>query len=101
MTVRMKRGVVLVSSETYIFDIIQDARVSYAKHGKDVVITSGIDGSHKSNSLHYKGRALDLRTRHLSDGQRVEIMTELKARLGPNYDVLFEGNHFHIEYDPH
>ena len=97
----MKRGVVLVSSETYIFEIIQAAKVAYAHHGKDVVITSGIDGSHKSNSLHYKGRALDFRTRHLTDNQRVEIVSELKAKLGGSFDVLFEGDHIHVEFDPH
>ena len=97
----MKRGVVLVSNKKYIFDILIAARSAYAKHGKDVVITSGIDGTHRPNSLHYKGLALDLRTNHLTDGQRVEIMNDLRSLLGDDYDVVFEGDHFHLEYDPH
>jgi len=99
--IRMKRGVVLVSSEVHIWTIILAARNAYAAHGKDVIITSGIDGTHKSNSLHYKGRAIDLRTNHLDDSQRVEIMADLRSKLGNSFDVVFEGNHFHCEYDPH
>ena len=101
MSIRMKRGVVLVSSEPYIFEIMQAARVAYATHGKDVTITSGIDGTHSRTSLHYRGRAIDLRTRNLTDNQRVEIMGDLKAILGDDFDVCFEGDHFHCEFDPH
>jgi hypothetical protein len=99
--IRMKRGVVLVSKEPYIFEMILAARNAYGKLGKDVIITSGIDGAHSSNSLHYKGRALDFRTRHLSDGERVEVMASLRSHLGDDFDVVFEGDHFHCEYDPH
>ena len=98
--IRMKRGVVLFGEHPSLFEMILAVRVAYAKHGKEVVITSGIDGTHSVKSLHYKGRALDFRTRHLTDGERVEVMADLRAALGDDYDVVFEGDHFHIEYDP-
>lgn len=100
MSVRLKRGVVLTGAHPCLFEMILAARAAYGHLGKDVVITSGIDGTHSHKSLHYLGRALDLRTFHLTEAQRVEIMDDLKGRLGPDYDVLFEQDHFHVEYDP-
>ena len=98
--VRLKRGVILASPEPYIFDMIHAAKVAYFWLNKDVVVTSGIDGTHSTKSLHYKGRALDFRTNHLTDSERVEITDRLKADLGDDYDVVFEGDHLHVEYDP-
>ena len=100
MSVRMKRGVVLMGREPCIFEMIQAARIAYGKLGKDVVITSCVDGTHSTKSLHYHGRALDFRTSHLTDSQRVEITDDLKVLLGDDYDVCFEGNHLHLELDP-
>jgi len=100
MTVRMKRGVVLFGSSPQLFEIIDAARVVYAMVGKEVVITSGIDGTHSIRSLHYRGLALDLRTRHLSDDERLEVEEGLRAKLGADFDVVFEFDHFHVEYDP-
>ena len=100
MTIRLKRGVFLTGRSTVLFDMILAARTAYAKMGKDVVITSGAEGTHRPDSLHYKGRAIDLRTRHLTDAERVEIMDDMKAALGSDFQTLFEGDHFHLEYDP-
>ena len=98
--VRMKRGVVLMGDSPILFKMIDAAKAAYFPLEKDVVITSGFEGTHAHNSLHYKGLALDFRTRHLTDNQRVEVMDHLRARLGDDYDVVFEGDHFHVEFDP-
>lgn len=95
----------------------------YGKYNKDVVITSGNDGRHMANSLHYKYKALDMRTWHLDGqpnpcladaemGQQCrKVIADLKSYLGVNYDVVFETDlfkdgeqiryqHIHIEHDP-
>lgn len=98
--VRMKRGVVMMGRHECLFRMIDAAKVAYFTIGKDVIITSGCESTHSPSSLHYQGKALDFRTRHLSDTDRVEVMDKLKINLGNDYDVLFEGDHFHVEYDP-
>jgi|SRR3990167_181501 len=71
---------------------------------REPVITSASDSIHKKGSLHYgiKGdsrcRAIDLRTKNLSNTE--EVVKELKRRLGPDFDVVLEIDHLHIEYQP-
>ena len=66
----------------------------------DCVITSGSDGKHGPNSLHYDGKALDLRTNNLPPQAVQSIVDRLKEALGAQFDVVLEGTHLHVEYDP-
>ena len=66
----------------------------------DCVITSANDSKHGPNSLHYKGQALDLRTRHLPEPAVQGIIDKLKVSLGEQFDVVREPDHAHIEYQP-
>lgn len=68
--------------------------------GFDCVVTSITDSQHKGASLHYVGYALDLRTRHIPAEQHEAIRAELAARLGPQYDIILETDHIHLEYQP-
>ena len=84
------------------FPIIQ--RI-YNKRGHECVITSANDSTHGPNSWHYKGRALDLRTKHLPMMDKLPLVKELKEALGPQFDVVFEAEgtvneHVHLEFDP-
>lgn len=68
-------------------------------------ITSGTDGEHMNGSLHYEGRAWDLRSRSNGGtwhppGVRAEVVRLLREQLGPDFDVIDEGNHYHVEHDP-
>lgn len=66
------------------------------------VVTAGDDGTHMKASLHYKGLALDFRTSHVQDEHLLKvIVTNIKARLGGDYDVVLEGDHLHVEWDQH
>lgn len=83
---------------------------------KDAIVTSLNDSSHSPKSLHYVGRAFDLRTHHLSDEDKRAVVAELRYRLGVrlntvgirvagHYDVILEmdgapNEHIHVEYDP-
>src|SRR5690606_29818565 len=60
-------------------------------------ITCGREGTHLPNSLHYEGRAIDLRTRDLSASQKLEIRAALAERLGPDWDIVLEADHMHVE----
>lgn len=64
------------------------------------------------SSLHVKGRAMDVRTKHLNEGQLRQFAEMVKVRLGPDFDVVIEGPfatdpkmkdrppHLHVEFDP-
>lgn len=64
---------------------------------EEPVVTSTNEGVHSPGSLHYANLAVDIR---LPKEKRDVICHQLKAMLGENYDVIQEGTHYHIEYDP-
>jgi hypothetical protein len=88
----------------YVFGLLTSA-------GYDTVITSANDGVHNNGSLHPKGLAVDIRSRHIPDGDRARLFNEMRSTLKPcGYDVIEEGSrataattaaHWHLEYQPH
>lgn len=74
--------------------------------GRDCVVTSGNDSGHGSGSLHYKGLALDFRTKHIPPAAKSEFVENVRVSLpDPDYDVIWEdagmpNEHLHIEFDP-
>lgn len=58
--------------------------------------TSGIEGAHGENSFHYRGLAWDFRMPTIPD----KIIPTLKLELGYTYQVIKEGDHIHVEFDP-
>jgi len=68
-----------------------------AKHGEELILTSTYEGTHSAGSLHYDDNAYDLRDPR---EKKALIVTEIREALGPNYDVVAESGHIHIEYDP-
>ena len=65
-----------------------------------VWITSGADGQHMHNSLHYANKALDFRIWNLVDASTINDWKErISLILGSDYDVIIETNHLHVEYD--
>ena len=74
--------------------------VSKKLTGKEIVITSGFDGKHSRKSLHYVGDAFDIRTFIYTAPELNELIPALKLVLGGDYDVVLEGNHIHLEYQP-
>jgi hypothetical protein len=69
-----------------------------AEMGITVTITSGSDSTHMVGSKHYAGEALDFRLVPLA--VRESFYQQLQTRLGPAYQVLHEGTHCHVEWDP-
>jgi hypothetical protein len=70
---------------------------AYAEFNTEMVITSGKDGVHGNNSLHYQGKAVDLRIWNVLQS----LVGYLQSELGPDFEVILEKDHIHIEYDPH
>ena len=79
------------------------------KSGYECVITSGTDGQHgvgpskpgkADKTLHDDGLALDIRNRTIPVPEREPIRKDIAQALGPDYDVVLEKDHFHLEFDP-
>lgn len=70
----------------------------YKDNDSRLVVTSIMDGSHMEGSLHYVGHAANLR-KPLDQSSR-EIAIQLGEQLGPQWDVVLEPTHIHIEFDP-
>ena len=98
---KLKEGVRLkgLKPQTVLAMFICDA--VYAKSGVELVITSVNDGQHMKTSKHYSGDAFDCRTRNISSKVIKDlILHDLKAQLENDFDIVDEGDHFHVEYDP-
>lgn len=96
----IKAGVDLRGLKPQVAIAYTIACMVYQRYGQPCWITSGSDGKHGPQSLHYQGAALDLRTRHLTIEQIPLIYRELKLALGEQFDVVLEPDHIHVEFDP-
>jgi hypothetical protein len=67
--------------------------------GKEITITSILDGVHSKNSLHYSGNAFDLRIWYYTEKQKKALVEKLALALGKDFDVIDEGDHIHVEHD--
>jgi hypothetical protein len=97
--VTLKPGVRIlgIKPETVLALIIAES--VYRDHQQECVITSLVEGEHSRGSIHYQGFAFDLRTNTL--GKDVPVVhSELKNRLGADFDVIIEVDHIHCEYQP-
>lgn len=74
-------------------------------HGEELVVTEiyAVDG-HSDASLHYDGKAADLRTRYFHESEVPAIAGRLREALGDTrgrfYDVVVHKTHIHIEWQP-
>lgn len=101
---QVKEGVVLIGVQWQMFWASIIVEKVYDHYEVPCVITSGVDGVHHGNgtddTLHYKGLALDYRTREFRAVDLPKVRAEIAAALGPNYDVVLEKDHLHVEFDP-
>jgi hypothetical protein len=103
---RLKAGVKLADLEPQMaLAAFVVARI-FERRGLEAVITSANDSKHSAASWHYKGRALDFRTKFDSlNGMEESLREEIKDALGEEFDVIVEAlgtdnEHLHLEYDP-
>lgn len=106
--VRFKRGVVAWDVYHELHYVLRHGGVLdriFKEHaGRHCIVTSVCDGQHMKNSLHWEGKAADLRANDLEEDVQLAILADIKEELGPNFDVILHGVganiHYHIEYDP-
>jgi len=100
--VRLKAGVRLTDLSPQIVLAAMIVREAYGS--ASCTITSANDSKHSTLSLHYKGQALDFRTKDYP-GNKQALVTSIKERLGADFDVVLEAlgtdnEHLHLEHDP-
>ena len=76
------------------------AERAYAEIGCELMLTSGIEGAHSTASLHYAGCAVDLRTLNVAADKLKPLIEKIRVALGPDFDVVLESNHLHLEFQP-
>jgi len=98
---KIKEGVKLHGLAPVMQTAITIADQVYEELGLECVITSALDSKHGEHSLHYKGFAIDIRTRDIQyEKTKVAIVDKIQSRLGSEFQVVLENDHIHIEFDP-
>jgi len=100
MGLKLKTGVILDGLHFRMLPVLVAAEQIYHDEGFDLWVTSGLDGVHSDNSLHYTGKGLDFRTRFFTKAQTKLVFEKLKVALGRDYDYVLHSTHIHIEWDP-
>lgn len=101
MTKMVGNNPVHLSASREVMDAMSIAdELSLKISGKEIVVTSLLDGVHSKNSLHYTGNAFDMRVWIYTEKQKQSLLYQLKKKLGINYDIIDEETHLHIEWDP-
>lgn len=90
----------------FIWPVIQATYHQY-NNIEGCVITSGTEyldpqeyPDRPESSLHYQGRAIDIRTRGFTEKQCKDLQQILQERFHEEFTIEFHGDHFHIEYHP-
>jgi hypothetical protein len=96
----LKGGVRLLGIRPEMIVALMVAQNVYSRAGAALVITSVTEGTHKRASKHYTGCAADLRTFNLAADIVGNVVASLVGELGPDFDVVLEADHIHIEFDP-
>lgn len=95
-----------------VFSALEKIAVESGLRG--FIITSGNDAQHMVGSYHYKNRAVDISTFEATTYPREKIQgiskggaifEKMRSYLNPGksskrFDIVWEINHVHIEYDP-
>lgn len=106
MLLKIKPGVRVNGLRNEVLLAINIAWGVMAAGGYETVITSVTDGGHSNASLHYAGQAFDLRSREIPKDRQEAMRQALAEALAwtpqdpGDFDVVLEGDHFHIEYQP-
>jgi len=93
----LKAGVDISRLNREIRRALPKIETVYVQYSETFVITSTYEGNHGAGSLHYGNDAVDV---GLAKANSRKIYMAIKEDLGSSFDVVLEGDHIHIEYDP-
>jgi len=97
---RVKPGVRIFGMRPEVFFALGIAEGLWQREGSEVTVTGGVEGKHMTASLHYLGLAADIRKRDVEATILAELLKDLREQLGDDFDVVEEGDHLHIEFQP-
>ena len=107
MSIIVKRGASIEGCRPEILLAAIKIESLYAKHGVDLVITSGSEEyEHDAyRSAHYRGDGQDWRIKSIPKQDRKKLLRAIKRKLGPNYVVIHENigtpqEHIHAHWSP-
>jgi hypothetical protein len=93
----IKAGVDISRLKPPIRKKLSQVYAMYKVLGEHMIITCTYDGNHSAGSLHYADLGIDLAyPLKMSE----EFKDALEIVFGPDYDIVYEQSHIHIEYDP-
>jgi hypothetical protein len=97
---KFKEGVNPFGIKPELAIALQIASLVWLQNNQSLVVTSLNDSKHSHTSLHFAGCAADLRTWGFPDA--AVVVDQLREALGnnPDYDVVLEKDHIHLEYQP-
>lgn len=95
---KIKDGVQMAGLSILMRPVLKEADRIWKKHGHELVITCGLDGTHSAGSYHYYGLALDLRNKYFTDSEKQIVHDELQESLGKTYVVVTERTHVHVQH---
>ena len=100
----LSRGV-----STEIACVVPFVKDVFEAHKIPCILTSITDRTHGKGSLHYTGDAIDILWSESWGANPIAVDNQLYlalngfsrgAHIPPDYDVVFENDHFHIEFQP-
>ena len=94
----LKPGVDISRLNREMRRFLAKADAVYIVYGEVFVINSTYGGIHSPSSLHYANDAIDIDP---PKKYKQEIFSDLRNLDPAKYDVVDEGDHTHVEYDPH
>jgi len=97
---KLTKGVRMAGLDIKMRPVLLAAGMIWDLEGQDLIVTSALDGEHSPGSLHYYGLAIDFAVRAFDDDVKRNITFKLREELGRAYDVINEGDHIHVEWDP-
>jgi len=86
-------------SPVLLIPLIEAERILRGFGYTGVVITSITNDDHNAGSLHHVGKAVDIRTKRLSD-RETRILKETLDGKFSQFVVVLENIHLHIEHNP-
>ncbi len=101
MSFRYLKAGVHGAVQPILLDGLLRAMTVYQKYRVPFMVTELLPTvKHMEGSLHESGLAADLRTRDIIPEMVPSLVANLRRELGPEWDVVLEKTHIHIEYDP-
>jgi hypothetical protein len=98
-SMRLKIGVTVTGVRPEMVLALRVIETVYEDLGAELTVTSITDGKHMDGSRHYEGRAADLRSFNVPASKLDFLIARMKEALGPEFDVVKEGDHVHVEHD--